>query len=224
MLILFILILLAETFGQRFRIWRWQKHIGLDKHLTLLNTISADINGFQLSRIARADSDAMEYVYGEITPQAFVALLTLVKPDSSTVFYDLGSGSGKAVLLCAMVFDVKKSCGIELFSSLDQAAKQQQQHLKSCVNYQHAADKITFICGNYLHTPFDDATLVFISATALFGETWQQLNHRLECLSITTIVITTTKPLLSKQFKLLQKTRAEMSWGVVNVYIQTKIR
>lgn len=222
-LILFILLVFSESFWQRFRIWRWQKHIGLDNHLTILDTVSADINGFQLSRIARADCDALEYVYGEITPQAFVAILTLVKPDSSTVFYDLGSGSGKAVLICAMVFDVKKSCGIELFPNLDQAAKQQQQYLRTFVNYQQAADKITFICGNYLHTSFDDATLIFISATALFGETWKQLNHKLDTLPIDTSVITTTKRLLSKRFKLIQETRAEMSWGVVNVYIHTKI-
>ena len=224
LLMVFILFMVLAPYRQRFRIWRWQKHIGLDKHLTVLHTVSAECNGFQLSREARAESDALEYVYGEITPKAFVALLTLVKPNGSTVFYDLGSGTGKAVLACAMLFDVKKSCGIELFPNLDQAAKQQLQHLKKLVNYQHAADKITFICGNYLHTCFDDATLIFISATALFGETWAQLNQRLERLPPTTLVITTTKPLLSQQFTLLQQTRAEMSWGIVNVYIQIKSR
>jgi hypothetical protein len=224
MLVVCILVVIFKPYAQRFRIWRWQKHMGLDKHLRVLDSLTANVNGFQLSRAARAGADSMEYVYGEIAPQSFIALLSLVKPNSSTVFYDLGSGTGKTVLACAMVFDVKKSCGIELFSNLDQAAKQQQQALRTVVTYQQAADKISFICGNFLHTKFEDATLIFISATALFGETWQQLNYRLDCLSPTTIVITTTKPLLSKRFKLVLQTRAEMSWGIVNVYIQAKSR
>ena len=67
---------------------------------------------------ARQKQDAIEYVYGEIEFLPFIALLSLDKPDSKTVFYDLGSGIGKAVLACAMVYPVHKSVGVELLPEL----------------------------------------------------------------------------------------------------------
>lgn len=60
----------------------------------------------------------MEYAYGEIKFMSFIALLSLTNPDADTVFYDLGSGIGKAVLACSMVFPIRKSVGVELFPEL----------------------------------------------------------------------------------------------------------
>ncbi|MEI6094355.1 MAG: methyltransferase [Gammaproteobacteria bacterium] len=219
---LFIQLILAPIkFGlRRYHIRQWENRIQLKKHLTTLDTISCPINGFELSRQAREHTNAYEYVYGEINSKSLIALLSLTHPDSSTVFYDLGSGTGKAVLACAMVFDVKKSCGIELFPILDGAAKQQLAQLQCIPEYQENAQKITFVCDNFLTANLADATVIFVAATGLFGDTWEQLNQRLEQLSHNPIIITTTKKLLSPQFKVLHQTRVQMSWGIVNAYIQ----
>jgi hypothetical protein len=208
---------------RRYQFWQWQHRIQLNKHLTTLETISRPINGFELSRQARESNDAYEYVYGEIESKSFIALLSLTQPNSSTVFYDLGSGTGKTVLACAMVFDVKKSCGVELFPILDQAAKQQLAQLQCLPDYHDSAQKIVLVCDNFLTVNLADATVIFISATGLFGDTWTQLNHCLAQLSHCPIIITTTKKLLSSQFKLLHQTRVQMSWGVVNAYIQRSL-
>lgn len=201
--------------------WRWHKSLNLKAHLRTLEIISADISGFQLSKQARQQSDAMDYVYGEIDPTAFIALLSLVKPGPTTVFYDLGSGIGKTVLLCAMVFHVQRSCGIELFSHLDAAAKTQRLRLQTYRNY--SQKNIHFICGDYLQENFEDATLIFISATALFGDTWKKLNQRLENLTTCPLIITTSKPLTTKRYGCVYQTRVQMSWGVVNAYIHRNI-
>ncbi|PJD94082.1 MAG: hypothetical protein CK424_00555 [Legionella sp.] len=170
--------------------------------------------------MARTNADAFEYVYGEIDNTSLIALMSLINPNSSTIFYDLGSGVGKAVLMCAMVFDLKKACGIELFPLLHDAAQQQLTALSTDQAYHHTAKKIEFICASFLDIDFSDATLIFISATGLFGDTWVALNQRLEQLPNAPIIITTTKKLLSSKFTIHRITRVQMSWGIVDAYIQ----
>lgn len=223
MVYFFLLMLLAlsvKPYWQRYKIRRWQNRLQVKKHLANLNQISAPINGFELSRMARQETDAYEYVYGEIDSQSLLALLSLIPLNSKSIFYDLGSGSGKTVLACAMVFEIQKAYGIELFPLLDQAAKQQLDQLKQIPGYQESANSIEFVCANFLDVNLADATVIFISATGLFGDTWMQINRRLEALSQCPIIITTTKKLLSPRFKIYHQTRVQMSWGTVDAYIQ----
>ena len=216
------LVLSIQPLWRRYTLWRWKHHLNLNKHLSALKHISEDLNGFHLSKLARTNSDAMEYVYGEIDCLSFIALLSLTNPNQDTVFYDLGSGLGKTVLACAMIFNIKKSCGIELFSTLDTAAKQQLNQLKKLKPYQSMTERVVFICGNFMTTNFDDATHIYINATGYFGETWDILNTCLEQLPTTPIIITTTKPLKSGPFQIVRQTRAQMSWGIVDAFIQIK--
>jgi hypothetical protein len=219
----FILILFSsKTWWHSYQNWQWQHQLKLKHHLKNLQCISAPFDGFELSKQARQDNDAYEYVYGEIEPKSLIALISLAQPDLNTVFYDLGSGTGKAVFACAMVFDIKKSCGIELFPPLQHAAHQQLEHLNSLSEYQQHTKKITFICDNFLNICLADATLIFVSATGLFGETWIKLNHNFEQLQSNPIIITTSKKLQSPQFKVVRTTKVQMSWGVVKAYIQER--
>lgn len=219
-LVLIAVLLSCKPCWQTYKIWSWKNRLQLKKHVANLDKVSATTNGFKISRMSRQDNDAYEYVYGEIDSTSLLALLSLIRPGSSTVFYDLGSGSGKAVLACAMVFDIKKACGIELFPALDQAAKQQLAQLALMQDYPVISQKIEFVCGNFLDANLTDATIIFISATALFGDTWIRLNQKLEQLTHSPIIITTTKKLLSWRSKVHHQTRVQMSWGRVTAYIQ----
>ncbi|MCX7117868.1 MAG: hypothetical protein NTW94_08245 [Legionellales bacterium] len=201
---------------------RWFNELNLDKHHATFLQLVRDINGFALSRQARNLHDAMEYTYGEIDFIPFIALLYLTKPNANTVFYDLGSGVGKAVLACALVFDVKKSCGIELFENLHHAALLQHHRLQQTSQDHGKSQRIHFIHANFLSADFSDATLIFINATALFGETWHALNERLAKVNPGTLVISTSKKLISDDFLLQHTTRVAMSWGIVHAYIQQR--
>jgi len=198
---------------------RWYKSFHLEKHSNTYNQIFTNIDGFKLSRQARAQNDAMEYTYGEIDFISFIALLSLVKPDQNTVFFDLGSGIGTAVIACALVFPIKKSCGIELFKELHNAALISQQHLQNYTDAASIVPKLHFIHNNFLHVDFSDATLIFINATALFGETWLALNQHLAHIAPQATVITTSKKLSSTAFTLTKITTVQMSWGSVKAYI-----
>jgi predicted hydrocarbon binding protein len=203
------------------QIKRWQKSLNLMHHKPVFHELYKDVNGFILSRQARKKQDAFEFTYGEIEFLPFIALLSLVKIDSSTVFYDLGSGIGKAVIACAMVYPVRKTVGIELFPQLHLSACEQVEKLKAIHDYQMAAEKIELIEGNFLDADLKDATLIFINATALMGKTWEDLCSHLNNLPQIETIITTSKPLLDTEFWQVKHTKIQMSWGVVLAYIHT---
>lgn len=202
------------------RIVLWKRAFSLKQHQRIFDTCYEAINGFFLSQQARRTGDAMEYLYGEIDFVAFTALLALTKPNAHSVFYDLGSGVGKAVVTCAMVFEVHKSIGIELFAPLHQAAISVKNALAALPEYHEKAHNIHLIHANFLTIDLHEATHLFINATAFFGETWQALNKQLETQAQQATIITTSKPLCSKKFKILKKTTVLMSWGAVTAFIQ----
>lgn len=208
---------------KRIAIRHWMKHLHLKSHQRTYDQLFSLIDGFELSRQARATQDAFEYTYGEIEFVSFVALIGLTKPNEKTVFYDLGSGVGKAVFACSMVFDVRKSCGIELFDSLHRAALSQKHQLLQYPQYRHKSNQISFIHANFLGYDFYDATLVFINATGFFGETWTAINQQLEHLNAGTVVITSSKKLSSNAFIIIRVTSVCMSWGVVKAYIHQRV-
>lgn len=202
---------------------RWMKHLDLKQHQRSYHQLFSCIDGFELSRQARTSHNAFEYTYGEIEFISFIALIGLTKPNEKTVFYDLGSGVGKAVFACSMVFNVRKSCGIELFDSLHRAALSQTHQLLQNPRYRHKSNQISFIHANFLGYDFYDATLVFINATGFFGETWTAINQQLENLNVGTWVITSSKKLSSNAFIIIRVTSVCMSWGVVKAYIHQRI-
>ncbi|MBA3536812.1 MAG: hypothetical protein H0T84_09415 [Tatlockia sp.] len=213
----------GKKLRQQIILKRWKKALALDKHSPVFQKLYREVNGFTLSRQARKTKDAVEYVYGEIVFEPFIALLSLCNPNSSTVFYDLGSGTGKAVLACAMVFNVNKSCGIELFPSLHQASILQQQRLRGIPEYQTKADSIAFINADFIKTELSNASLIFINSTTFFGESWELISKHLEQIKPGSLVITTSKPLPSAFFITLRKTEVAMSWGIVFAFIQRRI-
>ncbi|MBA2651343.1 MAG: methyltransferase [Tatlockia sp.] len=223
LLIFITFILFQKKLRQKIALKRWRLALELDKHAPVFQKLYADIDGFALSRQARKEQDAIEYLYGEIIFEPFIALLSLCNPNSSTVFYDLGSGTGKAVLACAMVFDINKSYGIELFPSLNKTALSQQQRLSKIAGYQSKADSIRFINNDFLKIDLVEASLIFINSTAFFGESWDAVSRHLEQIKSGALVISTSKSLHSRCFITVRKTEVAMSWGYVTAIIQRRI-
>lgn len=100
--------------------------------MVLLRELYRDVRGVQTSNLARqarleesADRDDRHLTYGEVVPQAFQQLLLSCAPligsapAGSRVFYDLGCGTGKAVMTAALGPHGFRSCrGIELIEDL----------------------------------------------------------------------------------------------------------
>lgn len=222
LLLIGVILLFFPTWKRQITLRRWRNSLNFGKHYLVYQQLYANVNGFALSKAARTKQDAMEYVYGEIEFESFIALLSLCKPEPSTIFYDLGSGTGKAVLACIMVFNVQKSCGIELFSSLHECALRQQQRLKNIPDYQSKAERIEFRQDNLLEAQFGDAHLIFINATAFFGETWLTISKLVELVKPGTLIITTSKAFCSPLLTIIRVTQVKMSWGWVKAYIHQR--
>jgi SAM-dependent methyltransferase len=226
-----LLILLMSTFllkqpfrnlSRKIKLWEWQRALKLAQHAACFNQMYLKVNGFFISLEARKKfGDAPQYVYGEIEFLPFIALLSLTKPNEHTVFYDLGCGTGKAILACAMVYPIKRAVGIELFPSLYQAACAQKNLLGSITEYTPNAAKIEFILGDYFEVAYTDATTIFINSTSLFGATWERLCALIDALPQVTTVITTSKPLTSNRLNAIATSKLEMSWGVVTAFIHS---
>lgn len=220
-ILVILVFILGRYYSKRYRVQQWRNALNLNQHEKVFQTLYKDVDGFALSQASRLHTDALEYTYGEIDFPAFIALLSLTKPSRATRFYDLGSGTGKAVLACAMVFDVEYSCGIELFQLLHDTAVKQQERLREFSEYTEMASKIRFIHDDFLNQSWEDATLIFINSTALIGPTWERLNEKFLDQAIHATVITTSKPLSSPGFEIIRVVPVQMSWGVVHAYIQT---
>lgn len=205
------------------RIADWQSALQIPQHLAHYDTIYRETNGFLLSQEARQQQNRFEYTYGEIDFCSFVALIGLTHPDKQTRFYDLGCGVGKAVIACAMVYDVAYACGIEILPPLHQAADQSKQALSTMPHYAEKMQRIDFIQEDFLKSDLQSATLIFINAAGFIGPLWQSLCDKLIKNATHATIIVASKTLPDSHFSLYRQTLVEMSWGIVQASIYHRI-
>ncbi|ETW00570.1 hypothetical protein, variant 1 [Aphanomyces invadans] len=133
----------------------------------------------ELSMQARKDYsefDTTSFVYGEVLFFPFADILLSISddiPHGNGIFYDLGSGIGKAVVAAALVHKFHKAIGIE--------------QLKPLVDFSHArVDKlmefndmagqtISYICGSFFDHNWSDGDVVFCHSTCFSPRQDQQL-------------------------------------------------
>ncbi len=195
----------------------------LEERVVLLRSLYQKTQGGVISQSDRAKLGFKEdaFVYGEIDFLSFILILDKVKPRPNEIFYDLGSGVGKAVLTAALCFDFNKTYGIELLPGLHQAANEILNRLSTYNSVQLSS--ISFINGNFLNYDFTDGDVIFINATCLDYYAWQAIVEKLIRLKPGSRVIVTTKKILNPEFKMLYEGRELMSWGMNSVHIYVKI-
>ena len=153
-------------------------------------------------------------------------------------FYDLGSGTGRAVIGAALTAPFEKYVGIEYLDSLyntsiitknkfeedfEQYYKENKELLPHYKNEKNRPD-IEFIHGDFLKQDLSKASFIFINSTTfsdqLLGDLAAKFNE--DCKSGCVVVNTTME--LSKldrdKWEFLPYFRRYMSWGIatINVY------
>lgn len=221
-IILGLVVFMARHTWRQIKHRRWRERLNLTQHQTVFEHIYGHVDAFDCSLNARKKKDDLSYVYGEIDFESFIACLSLTRPKPHECFLDLGSGSGKAVIAAAMVFNLN-SFGIELFNELNQLAEEAKSTLVTMSSYLDLAEKVHFINADFLTMPWPDAHIVFINATAFFGDMWKQICMKIDELSHCRMIITTTRPLQNPNWVLVGQSQSAMSWGVVDVYFQQKL-
>lgn len=167
-----------------------------------------------------------EFIYGEIDFLSFYTILERTSPSTKDVFYDLGSGSGKAVLSTMLFFNVNKSIGIELLpplyeqsnTLLKKAIQRFQQHDDE-KEYLPQIERIQFINDSFLHYDFGNADIIYVAATCLNEPTWNELISKMAGLKPGSRIIVTTKTIHHKQFESIYQGIELMSWGLCPVRI-----
>lgn len=191
----------------------------------------------QADKISRRDRKRLKigddaFIYGEIDFLSFAFILDKVKPQAGEIFYDLGSGAGKAVIAAALSFDFVKSVGVELLPGLCAVANEQISKAHTLVKSQNKTlsdtylarlSRIEIINVDLQQCDFSEANIVFINATCFGYGMWEKVQEKLNSLQSGSRIIVTTKKIQHENFQLLNSDQELMSWGMNSVQIYQKI-
>ena len=182
----------------------------------------------QLSREERTRDNLQttSLTYGEIDYRSFFKIMKRLGPCRDLTFYDLGSGTGRAIVEARLMADFKSCRGIEILNGLHLAAAKiveefSEDSHKENLAYAHEND-MNVVEGSILDLDWSDGDIVFANSTCFNLELIDQISILGEKLRPGSIFITFTKGLTSEAFELLDKSRLKMSWGPATVYIQRR--
>ena len=166
------------------------------------------------------------FIYGEVNFRSISYILLYLSYKygiKEGYFFDLGSGTGRAVIGAALTYPFSKYIGIELLETLYKASIEIKQLFEKDYNNDKKPD-IEFINGDFLKQDLSKSSVIFINSTTfsdkLLGDLADKFNN--ECAQGCLVVNTTME--LSKldknKWEFLPYFRRYMSWGIatVNVY------
>lgn len=187
------------------------------------STSGIEISLAERNRLNIVDSS---FTYGEINPLTFAEILEVAKPEPGEVFYDLGSGTGKAVFCAALLYNWKKCCGVE---RLDALHHKSQELLKQFSNLalvrQHFSYKyfpVSFIQDDFVKIDFTDADVIFLHATTFGYDILEPLKEKLHLLKPGSRIIIVSKKLEENSFQLIDQSKRMMDWGEGTVLTYVK--
>lgn len=174
-------------------------------------------------------SEDKSFVYGDSHLPSLYEIFNEVKPKLGEVFYDFGSGGGRVVFLAALGFPFAKSIGIELLDDLVTLSQKKLELLKKELTSLADFDpiklgEIKFIQADCSTVDVRDANVIYIASTCFDNVLMDKLAISLEKQLVPGVrVITFTKSLPSKKFKVIKNQLYPMEWGQVTVFFQEKI-
>ena len=202
-----------------------------DESFALYNELFADTTlevGKKLSKEERDRKclDEKSLIYGEVDYHSFYRVLRKINPKPGGIFYDLGSGTAKAVLAARFTRDFTTCIGIEILQGLhDQGIKVVDKYNEDfrkflwAGNNQHAQ----VYEGSFLNFPWTDGDVVFANSTCFDDELMKDMSDMAEAMKPGAIFVTFTKGLMSKKFEVLERKRHKMSWGPATVFIHRRL-
>lgn len=172
----------------------------------------------------------VHFAYAEIRFESFAILLKkcqskhggLEKPGG--VFYDLGSGLGKAVFAALMVFQFERCTGIEKLDALHDGAREiadkwdRTKDGYSFLTEGQRQTEVDLLNDDFLneHVSWEDARMVYMNSTCYGEDIMLKIAGKCEKMQPLTWVITHTKRLPSVHFDVLEECRMMQSWCVNN--------
>ncbi|MSR87466.1 SAM-dependent methyltransferase [Candidatus Peribacteria bacterium] len=186
----------------------------------LHDLLFGNVQGYSLSASGRSkagrEADPV-LTYGEITPESVQYMMEMTNPQPGEVFYDLGSGTGKAVIFAAFLAPFKRATGIELIEDLYQSAADSAHRYKTEIQPQlpleYQGREVDFRHGSMFDHDTSDGDVFFTHCTCFDDAMMEQIGRKLEACKPGTRVITVTKGLTSPEFELLHSAPFRLGWG-----------
>jgi len=172
-------------------------------------------------------------VYGEVDftslAQVFIRNLDLT---NHTVFYDVGSGSGRGVIAGAILHGFTKLRGIEIIPQLHIAAQQQlavyealQEVRAKRSGRELKKQDIGFIEGDFRKHDWSDADVVWANSTCFDKPLMKYLSRQSERMKKGSYFISLTKELSSNHWMLVAERQLyKMSWGEATICCHKKVK
>ena len=89
--------------------------LNYDLAAKLFSSLYDNIDGYSVSHEARKDlEDKNDLLYGELSAETWRDIVERADPKKDGVFLDAGSGTGRVVILSHLLYDFKKTIGVEL--------------------------------------------------------------------------------------------------------------
>jgi hypothetical protein len=172
--------------------------------------------------------------YGEVDFLSLAEIFDLIKTRHGPIpsggkFYDLGSGSGKAVVGAALLHDFNSCEGIEIMESLfnfSQSLLELYSQMRLHLLYTYpdlwtSLPDVHFFQGDMFDFNWSDASFIFINSTCFDVKMMETLSSA--PVNPGTWAVTLTKSLKSTQWSMKQSLRKAMSWGEATVFIHQRI-
>lgn len=195
----------------------------------IYDALYGDVSGRTLSLSGREAHQykSKSFVYGEVVPHSFYQLISDLGPKPGQIFYDLGSGTGKAVILANLLFDFAESIGIEFVESLYQCSvdvqKRFEKEFKPKISPKQHLGKLSFIHGSFLDVDVSNADIIFMNSTCFQEDLMLALDEKLQEVKPGTQIISLSKTLKSPCYEMYRHQMYEFSWKEATVFFHRKL-
>ena len=193
----------------------------------IYHSLYEKVSGYKASRDAIKnnfnDDFGNKFLYGDLPLTTWNAIVNKANPKKDAVFFDLGSGIGKAVILSHLIFDFRKSIGVELLSGLYDKSCEIMEQLEAKIKPDFAryleGREMIFINDNIFNINLSDADFIFLNYPLGDEGSFLFLEKKfLDELRPQTKIVTTIRNLKNPAFKLFDSTRYKFSWGQAETY------
>ena len=198
-------------------------------------------NDIEKEKKIRNLSDA-SFTYGEVTFKTLSYILEYLNNSFSInfngLFYDLGSGIGKAIFSAALIFPFKKYIGIEYLNCLYYYSNNIKNKFENNFllikkenkifeqKFKNFIPEIIFKNDDFLNENFSQASFIFINNTCFSKKIMKDLSNKIinetksGCIIIT--ITYELEGIEKDKFEIINTLRRYMSWGIANFFIYIK--
>ena len=194
-------------------------------------------------RTENADENRALY-YGEVDPVEFGMTIHRIRgiyahsaaqPPAKNVFYDVGSGAGKAAFAALLAVPFQEVCGVETIDDVYKLSEDIKKRYETKVlpgmtkleRDLREKTTIKFICADGLDTAVDwpRGTIVLFHATMFSQESLRVFADHTEFMEVGSGLIMISKPLMTTQSKwvMLFEDSIALAWGDARMFVYEKL-